>query len=205
MTEVRDVLIRVETGMKAKLRADTGVWIESFLTTQYRTEGDLSGGAAPGLPAAEAAPSPALPTMSSAEAEMFARRYGIRPPGAPGAPPPAPAPAPLPAAEAAPVPSPEAAPPVPGAEAVPGATAVASTPASTNEISKVTVTFRAISLTKSSPSANTETAFAVLNELRNSPLFDPKETEFSGNISPDEPPGTFTFPVSIKLKRPLKL
>jgi type IV pilus assembly protein PilM len=205
MTEVRDVLIRVETGMKAKLRADTGVWIESFLTTQYRTEGDLSGGAAPGLPAAEAAPSPALPTMSSAEAEMFARRYGIRPPGAPGAPPPAPAPAPLPAAEAAPVPSPEAAPPVPGAEAVPGAAAVASTPASTNEISKVTVTFRAISLTKSSPSANTETAFAVLNELRNSPLFDPKETEFSGNISPDEPPGTFTFPVSIKLKRPLKL
>jgi hypothetical protein len=202
MTEVRDVLIRVETGMKAKLRADTGVWIESFLTTQYRTEGDLSGGAAPGLPAAEAAPSPALPTMSSAEAEMFARRYGIRPPGAP---PGAPAPAPLPAAEAPPVPSPEAAPPVPGAEAVPGAAATASTPASTNEISKVTVTFRAISLTKFSPSANTETAFAVLNELRKSPLFDPKETEFSGNISPDEPPGTFTFPVSIKLKRPLKL
>jgi hypothetical protein len=67
------------------------------------------------------------------------------------------------------------------------------------------VTFRAISLTKSSPSANTETAFAVLNELRSSPMFDPKETEFSGNISPDEPPGTFTFPISIKLKRPLKL
>ena len=200
MTEVRDVLIRVETGMKAKLRADTGVWIDSFLTTQYRTESDLSG-APPGMPAAEAAPAPAIPTMSSAEAEMFARRYGIRPPGAPpGA---APAPAPVPAAEAPPVPSPEAPPPVPGVD--PTATAAAPTPANTNEIAKVTVTFRAISLTKFSPSANTETAFAVLNELRNCPMFDAKETEFSGNISPDEPPGTFTFPVTIKLKRPLKL
>jgi hypothetical protein len=31
------------------------------------------------------------------------------------------------------------------------------------------------------------------------------EAKFSGNPTPDDPPGTFTFPVMIKLKRPLKL
>jgi hypothetical protein len=48
-------------------------------------------------------------------------------------------------------------------------------------------------------------AFAVLNELKASPYFDADETQFAGNIGNPEPPGTFTFPVSLKLKRPLKL
>ncbi|HRT57793.1 MAG TPA: hypothetical protein P5038_14290, partial [Candidatus Paceibacterota bacterium] len=89
----------------------------------------------------------------------------------------------------------------------PDATGMAAgTTGNTNEISTVTITFRAISLTRVSPSANTETAFAVLNEIRNSPLFDPgKETDFTGNISNEEPPGTFTFSIKAKLKRPMKL
>jgi len=56
-----------------------------------------------------------------------------------------------------------------------------------------------------SPSADTEIAFAVLNELKSSPMFDPEGTQFSGNMSAVEPPGTFSFPITIKFKRPLKL
>jgi type IV pilus assembly protein PilM len=65
-----------------------------------------------------------------------------------------------------------------------------------------TLTFRAVSLTSVSASANTDIAFAVLNGLKSSPLFD---AEFTGNINPDEPPGTYTFGIVLKLKRPLKL
>jgi len=73
------------------------------------------------------------------------------------------------------------------------------------EISSCLVTFRAVSLTKISASANTDIAFAVLNELKASPLFDGEKTTFSGSLSQDEQPGTFTFPITVKLKRPLKL
>ena len=57
------------------------------------------------------------------------------------------------------------------------------------------------------PEANKETAYSVLNELKSSPLFDPdpEETKFSGNIGNEEPPGTFTFGVTVGLKRPAKL
>ncbi len=197
LSELRQVLIRVEGGMRAKLRTDTGVWVEQFITAQQRSAADsAAAGFAPtavALPAAEAPP--VTVTMSSVEQEMFARRYGIRPPGM------AAGPAPVPAAEAPPAPAPDGTTPAPN----PDGTAPSTTAASTNEISTINVTFRAISLAKKSADADTQTAFAVLNELRNSPMFDPKETEFSGGVSQVEPPGTFTFPINIKLKRPLKL
>ena len=79
------------------------------------------------------------------------------------------------------------------------------TPGATNEVTLVTVTFRAVSLTSVQPEANKRIAFAVLTELQNSPLFDRDKTEFVGTISSDEPPGTFTFPVTLALKRTLKL
>jgi hypothetical protein len=203
LTELRQALIRVEGDMTTRLRSPMGVWVDQFVSGQIRSSTDLAGGLSPyqpaAVPAAEAAP--AVPAMSSAEAELFARRYGIRPPGAPAGAPPAP-----PAAEAPPVvPAAEAAPPAVGPDGLPIQAAASTPTANTNEISKITVTFRAIDLSKKNPSANTEIAFAVLNELRNSASFDPKETEFSGNISAVEPPGTFTFPVTVKLKRPLKL
>ena len=69
----------------------------------------------------------------------------------------------------------------------------------------MTVTFRAVSLTSVQPEANKKMAFAVLTELQNSPLFDHDQTQFVGTISADEPPGTFTFPVTLAIKRPLKL
>jgi hypothetical protein len=69
----------------------------------------------------------------------------------------------------------------------------------------ISITFRAVSLLSASPSANTDLAFAVLNELKNSPMCDAEGTKFVDNIGADEPPGTYIFRIDVKLKRPLKL
>src|ERR1043166_3831703 len=91
LSELRRVLIRVEEGTRAKLRVDTGVWIEQLTTTAAKADA-----------AAAAAPDPGQPVMpvsaeSAEQAAAFRRRYGLEPSGAPAAPaaPPAPgAPAP---------------------------------------------------------------------------------------------------------------
>ena len=75
----------------------------------------------------------------------------------------------------------------------------------TNEVASISVTFRAISLTAFSAPADSDTAYEVLKQLKNSPMFDPEGTVFAGNASGAEPPGTFTFGVTIALKHPLKL
>ena len=86
------------------------------------------------------------------------------------------------------------------------ATPTKSTPASTNEIAVVTVKCRGINLKRYSPDANDKLAFAVLSELQASPMFDSKETKFSGQIETvDETAVTFSFGVTLKLKRPMKL
>jgi type IV pilus assembly protein PilM len=64
---------------------------------------------------------------------------------------------------------------------------------------------RAVNLSNVDPSANSEIAYAVENQLKNSPLFDPKTTQLVGNITPDDSNGTFTFGVTISLINPLKL
>ena len=75
--------------------------------------------------------------------------------------------------------------------------------ASTNAI---TLVCRAVDLTKvtGDASANNESAFEVENQLKASPLFDPKTTQLSGQITPDDATGTFTFGVTITLQNPLK-
>ena len=141
--------------------------------------------------------------MNPAEAEMYRRRYGVEMAGPPGMPMPG-SPG-MPMAERPPMPAPPEGMPAPPAD--PNAPAAVVTTTATNEVGTVTITFRAVSLNRASPSAKTELAFAVLKELQSSPLFDPdeKKTKFSSNISEDEPPGTFTFGVNVGLKRPLKL
>jgi hypothetical protein len=47
--------------------------------------------------------------------------------------------------------------------------------------------------------------FSVLNEIRNSKLFDPAETKDNGNIGNEEPPGTFTFGITAGLAHPFKM
>ncbi len=61
---------------------------------------------------------------------------------------------------------------------------------------------RAVSLNTVDASANSEIAYAVQNELQACKYFDPKTTTLAGNISSDDPNGTFTFGVNVTLSPP---
>ena len=74
-----------------------------------------------------------------------------------------------------------------------------------NEVDTIDITFKAVTLVSVSASANNELAFAVRNELWNDPMFAKEDTDFSSQITADEPLGAFTFRMSVKLKHPLKL
>jgi hypothetical protein len=82
----------------------------------------------------------------------------------------------------------------------PADAAAAVAGAGTNSI---TLICRAVSLTSVDSSANTSIAYAVENEIKNSPLVDPKATQLSPNISADDPNGTFSFTVNVTLLNPL--
>ena len=90
------------------------------------------------------------------------------------------------------VPSPEP-PPAPG---VPG---------TSGSINTITLTCRAVNLSNVDPSANSEIAFAVWDEIKKCPIFDPKATQLSGQISPVEANDTFTFGLTVVLQNPLQL
>jgi hypothetical protein len=189
LSELRRVLVRVEQTTKGKLRTDPGVWIEQLITAAPRAEGE----ATPGL---EAAPAPGMPSMSGADAaaqEVFRRRYGLEGRG------PAPAPQPQ-AAEPAAVAAPDGA--APG-----GAKGAAAN--DTNQVATLTITFRAVSLKNATGQADADkgVAYAVLQELQSSPLFesDPQQTHTSSDVTNDEQTGTFTFSIVARLKHPLKL
>ena len=67
----------------------------------------------------------------------------------------------------------------------------------------ITLVCRAVSLTSIDPSANPDIAYAVGDEIKNSPSVDPKSTQVVGQISPDDANGTFTFTVSVTPLKPL--
>ena len=80
------------------------------------------------------------------------------------------------------------------------------------------LTFRAVGLNRVSSEADKDFVFNVLNEMKSSTYFDASETKAVGEISPEvplkespvegeqgEPPGTFSFKIIAKLKRPLTL
>ena len=73
----------------------------------------------------------------------------------------------------------------------------------TNELATIKVTFRAVSINES---ANNQLIYALERELKASPLFDPKDTQVTGLMEKAEANApTFSFPLSLKLKRPIKL
>jgi type IV pilus assembly protein PilM len=72
--------------------------------------------------------------------------------------------------------------------------------------SVITLVCRAVNLTSVDPSANSEIAYAVENALKGSTnYFDPKTTQLTGQITPDDANGTFTFGITVTLLNPLKL
>jgi type IV pilus assembly protein PilM len=179
LSDLRRVLIRVEQATKSKLRTDAGVWVEQLITATPAAEGE-------GTPGQEAAAPSAVPGADAAAREAFARRYGLDARSGMPAPP-------QPAAEALP--------------ATPGSRRKSKT-GDTNEIATLTLTFRAVSLKDTSGQADADKgiAYAVLQELQNSPLFDPDpaETRTDSEVTYDET-GTFTFRIIARLKYPLKL
>jgi type IV pilus assembly protein PilM len=208
LKELHRVLVQTETKAKAKLGdQDTGLWVERFITVKTDTESSAN----PFDPSA-VAPADGTPPMygpyggmSPVEREMMMRRYfgGMRG----RAMPPAMAPA-VPEAVA-----PEPAAPAP-AVAPDGAQAVsAAAPAgATNEISEVTLRLRAVNMVNVNASANNTIVFSFIEELRSSPLTaeevkGAKEpaTRIDGEMGAEEAPGTFTFKVIWKLRRPMKL
>jgi len=174
LSNLRTLLIRVETGAHTKFRTDAGVWVERLITAPEAAEGE------PGAAAPEGAAPAAAPSRGF-DNEAFRRRYGLD--GLKS------------------TPAPEAAPADQGGGGVP----VAKKKGNPNEIDTLDVTFKAVTLASVSASANSELGYAMLNELRNDPMFVREETDFVGGLTADEAPGVFTFRMTVKLRKPLKL
>ena len=91
----------------------------------------------------------------------------------------------------------EVAPPQPGSPE-------GTTPGSEVATNYIVLSFRAVNLSDVDPSANSEIAYAVENEIKSSPLVDPKATQLTGQIVTDEATGTFTFTLNVTPLNPLK-
>jgi hypothetical protein len=103
------------------------------------------------------------------------------------------------------------APPPPGMPGMPGMLPAISPPpagdagqaavaGNTNAV--ITLVCRAVRLV-GVDAPDSEIAYAVENEIKSSPLVDPKATSLVGNIVPDETTGTFTFTVNVMPLNPL--
>jgi hypothetical protein len=177
---LRDSLTKVETQMKTKLRADAGIWIENFITAEPRVV-DLAS-----QDAGAATPEVSDAARRAAADEAFRKRYGLM--------------------RARPAASAETASSESSTTVEATGTPARKKKAGPNEVASMTITFRAISLGSLSPEANKEIVYSVLNEIKSNPLFDPDWTDPDGKgLGAEEPPGTFTFGITVGLKRPFKL
>ncbi|HLH55123.1 MAG TPA: type IV pilus assembly protein PilM [Verrucomicrobiae bacterium] len=180
MTELRGIMIKVENGMKTKLRTDTGIWIDQFVTAAPRVELDSSG-----QPSESGNPAQSMTEARAAADAAFRKRYGL-------------------AMRGASAPVAETASETPTIDAT--GTPARKKKGGPNEVASITITFRAVSLSSISPEANKEIVYSMLNEIKSSPLFDPDWTDPDGKgLGAEEPPGTFTFGITVGLKRPFKL
>jgi hypothetical protein len=88
----------------------------------------------------------------------------------------------------------------------PAAQAAGATPdATADQGVPITLTCRAVDLTSVDSAANGEIAYAVENQFKACPIFDPKTTQLAGQTSAVDANGTFTFGVTVVLLNPLKL
>lgn len=96
-----------------------------------------------------------------------------------------------------------------GAAAEGGATAgggAKAKPANTNEVSVLTLNIKAVNLQRVKQEANGQVAYDLEKLAKASPLFDASETQLSGQLEQvEDSTPTFSFPLKVKLKRPIKL
>ncbi len=94
-------------------------------------------------------------------------------------------------------------PATPAISPTPGSTAGT---ASATEITGLTLNCRSVNMTSVRASANGEVAYALETQIKGATnYFDPAGTSFSGAVAPDASDLTFSFEITVKLKRPLKL
>ena len=72
----------------------------------------------------------------------------------------------------------------------------------TNEISKVSLVCRAVDV--ANQAARQAIPFELHDLLIHSPMFNPSNTVLSAEVTPDSSGTTFTFGVTLGLKRPMK-
>jgi hypothetical protein len=180
LVEVRRILLEAEASSSQKVGVPVGIWVDSFYSTE------------PVVALAESGTEEA-PKFMSMNMEMM-RRYGLikgpPQPGEPGGGGPG-----GPSAEGATEGAAEGAPRAPKAKAV-----------STNEVSIINLKIRAVNLQKIKQEANGALAYTLQEVAKASPLFDASGTELSGNLDQvEDTDPSFTFPLKLKLKRPIKL
>lgn len=79
-------------------------------------------------------------------------------------------------------------------------------PANTNEVSVLTLNVKAVNLQRVKQEANGQIAYDLEKLAKASPLFDSSETQLSGQLEQvEDSTPTFSFPLKVKLKRPIKL
>jgi type IV pilus assembly protein PilM len=206
LAEMRKTLIRSEADVQKKLAAqkagvDVGIWVEQMTSAANAGApaggGQAMAGGAPGIGMMGGAPGAGLPggglpggaqppTFSGGAIPLGGAAAPTAPPGM-AAPPGAPGSAGFGAGSPMPL----------GAQGSARSGGVTST-------NYVVLVCRAVNLTSLDPSANSEIAYAVENELKNCPLVDSKATQLTGQITPDESNGTFTFTVNVVPLKPLK-
>ncbi len=177
LRDVRAALIRAEDATRREFGTDTGVWIEKL--DSYSTTGStasLGGGGGGGTPTAPMA----NPEMDAA----FRARYGGVESGRR-------------------MPEEEGRPNSYGAYGGAPAAVAADGTAVTNSVGTIKLSLRGVSL-KQISSADSKIAYAVHAELIASPLVDPAGTQLDPSITDDEASGTFSFGITLALKRPLK-
>jgi BRCT domain type II-containing protein len=189
---LRRCLQQSETSLQQTLGTpNVGVWVDTFLSTEPSS---LPSFAASASSSSSDSGSDDQPVHHKID-PVLAKRYGLDPetglrlrgPAAPVAD--------APAAAEAPAPT-----PTPTTKASTGSKRVNTT----NEISVIKVTVRAVKL--KDQAWNGQCAFEVEKVIKASPMFDAKETQLTGQLDMGEDSSpSFSFPLSLVLKRPIKL
>jgi len=93
-----------------------------------------------------------------------------------------------------------------GRKAARSAAALSSSGTGGCEISMIVLTCRGVDLTHLAPAANSQLAYALEQALKKqTDVFDPAGTTLSPQINAEEGKFTFSFDVTVKLKRPLRM
>ena len=175
LAEVRSILKATEAESSQKLGVPVGIWVDTFYSTE------------PPKPEVAAADeeAPKVPQMS----RELMMRYGL-----------------LPKTGAAGSEGGEAGEGGASGGGAAGGGAKAKTAASTNEVAVLNLSIRAVNLQKVKQEANGAIAYDLEKLAKASPLFEASETSLSGNLEQvEDSTATFTFPLKLKLKRPIKL